>query len=174
MFALNIKHVSYIFEENLCYLLTECVPIVLCLERPIRRAGQKNFLIQYSESDRDHRLLLEQCPTPRKISYKSVHDLLRCTAKCQFTLYLLTVKNPGKWSRIHERISITTKISNRFFLVYSPPPIHQILSKSIHNFLGDILFTRNDYTLVDRHARTRICSTSSALQPEARGARKRG
>jgi len=34
-------------------------------------------------------------PTSPKISSKFVHNLLRYTAKCQFTPYLLMVKNPG-------------------------------------------------------------------------------
>jgi len=34
--------------------------------------------------------------TPPKSSPTSVHNLLRYTVKCQFTPYLLMVKNPGK------------------------------------------------------------------------------
>jgi len=46
----------------------------------------------------------------QQISSKSVHNLLTYTAKWQFTPYLLMVNNPRKWSRIHRRIQIATKI----------------------------------------------------------------
>jgi len=36
----------------------------------------------------------------------SLINFLKYTAKCHFTPCLLTVKNPKKWSRIHERIRI--------------------------------------------------------------------
>jgi len=40
------------------------------------------------------------------------HPFITCwdAAKCQFILYLLMVKNPAKWSRIHERLWIATKM----------------------------------------------------------------
>jgi len=58
---------------------------------------------------KSNRLVFEPRPYLQKISSKSVHNLLRYAAKCQFTPYLLMVKNPGKWSRIHERIRIAIK-----------------------------------------------------------------
>jgi len=63
--------------------------------------------------DLDHeKLVLWPRSIPPKNSAKPVqcvHNLLRYAAKCQFMPYLLTVKNHGKWSRIHERTWIANK-----------------------------------------------------------------
>jgi len=62
--------------------------------RLISRAGNKKFLDQYWS--------LGHAPPLQKIPLKSVHNLPRYNTKCQFTPYLLMVKNPGIWSRIRD------------------------------------------------------------------------
>jgi len=54
------------------------------------------------------------------------------------------VNNPGKWSRIKERIRIATEI----WMIDPPenvPPL-QIIHENAFITFGDILFTRSDYT----------------------------
>jgi len=58
---------------------------------------------------------LGHAPLFQKISSKSVHILLRHTAKYQFTSYLLMVKNPGKWSRIHHPRKNSDRHQNQWF-----------------------------------------------------------
>jgi len=61
-------------------------------------------------------------PHIKNISSKSVHNWLKYASKCQFTPYLLMVKNPGKWSRIHERIRIAAKNNGWPGIVMYYPP----------------------------------------------------
>jgi len=85
------------------------------------------------------RLANDHAAPLHKILSKSVCNLLRYAAKCQFTSYLLMVRNPRKWSRIHERIRIPSK-SNRLMRCPRPTPPKTLIKNPLITF-GDILFT---------------------------------
>jgi len=62
-------------------------------------------------------------------SLNSVFKLLRYTVKYLFTLHLLSVKNPGKWSKIHN-----TPKAKRFVPTAHKHSFLKISSKSVQNF----------------------------------------
>ena len=137
--------------------------------RPVKMSWERDLLTTLDNKKFRIRIVIRiqepwiQIPiwiaTPlQKLSSKSVHNLLRYTAKCQFTLYLLMIKNPGKWSRIHERIRIATTKTNRLDARQRSvsPKNHQNLfwRYFVHNKWSHARTRTDTYTNITTHTHT--------------------